>query len=271
MDKTRNQMLLLAVVVVGAAALAVFAENQVSKAPAQTASSTITVSTSTPGATVAVPTVPAATPAQGAVATGPFPINPADRIASWTFKGAYSGNATLTSQANADITHLTGLLGKGQYDDYDLYDGIANDYTSLGDGQTAYDNYNRAIAIHPSKGLAYANLGHLFDGLGAEFTAADAYAKATVVEPTQMEYYIQRLDFLTGKLPNDNSAILAAFSDASKQFGDAAPILSIEAEWLAGQKRYADAIAAWQKVESLSPGADNSSIDAQIARLKAKE
>ncbi len=73
---------------------------------------------------------------------------------------------------------LTGLIGKGQYDDYDLYDGIANDYSMLGDGRTAYQYYNHAIQIHPTKGLAYANLAHFMNALGAYRTAADAYAKA---------------------------------------------------------------------------------------------
>lgn len=200
-----------------------------------------------------------------------FPINAKDSIASWTFKGAYSGNDTLISQANADISHLQGLLGKGQYDDYDLYIGIGNDKNLEGDGKAAYDNYNRSIAIHTTKGLAYANLGHLMDELGAYETAADAYAKAVAVEPGQIEYHIERLSYLTRQFPKDSARLLAAFTDSSTQFGDTAPILAIEAQWLTGQKRYADAIKAWERVKLLSPGKDTSAIDAEIARLKAKQ
>ena len=200
-----------------------------------------------------------------------FPINVADTISSWSFKGAYTGNDTLVAQANADITHLKSLLGKGQYDDYDLYIGIGNDDNLLGDGKGAYDNYNQSIAIHPTKGLAYLNVGHLMDEMGAYHTAADAYAKAVAVEPGMLQYHIQRLDFLTRQFPTDSTLLLTAFTDASNQFGDTASILTIEAQWLTGQKRYADAIAAWQRAKLLSPGKDTSAIDAEITRLKAKQ
>ncbi|HVB20117.1 MAG TPA: hypothetical protein VNF51_02455 [Candidatus Paceibacterota bacterium] len=201
----------------------------------------------------------------------PFPINAADTIASWSFNGAYTGNATLTVQANADIVHLQSLLGKGQYDNYDLYIGLGNDYNLLGNGKGAYQNYNRAIAIYQNKGLAFVNLGHLMDELGAYHTAADAYAKAVAVEPGVLEYHIERLNFLTNRFPNDTARITSALADVAKVFGDTPQILTIEAQWLTEQGRYADAIKAWQTVEMLSPGKDMTAINAAIAQLKAKE
>ena len=200
-----------------------------------------------------------------------FPLDPADTIASWTFKGAYSGNAALTAQATADIAHLESLLGKGKYDDYDLYIGIGNDDNLLGDGKGAYDAYDRAADIHPTKGLAYANLGHLFDELGAYRTAAAAYAKAVAVEPGMLEYHLERLSFLTTRFPTDTALIAAALADSAKQFGDVAQVLQIEAQWLESQGRYGDAVQAWERAKLLSPGRDTSAIDAQIARDKAKE
>lgn len=207
------------------------------------------------------------------VRTYSFPINSADTISSWSFKGAYAGNDTLLAQAAADSNKLKGLLGQQKttdYDDYDLYIGMGNDANLAGDGKTAYADYGKAAAIHPGKGLAYANLGHLFDELGAYRTAADAYAKAVAVEPAQIEYHIERLNFLVTRLPKDTAAVTAALADASVQFGDAAPILSIEAQWLEGQGRYADAITAWQAVKKLSPASRAAAIDAQIARDRAK-
>jgi tetratricopeptide (TPR) repeat protein len=203
--------------------------------------------------------------------TSSFPINTQDKIASWTFKGAYSGNDTLMQQAAADVAHLKSLLGKGEFDDYDLHIGLGNDANLMGDGKTSYGEYNRAVAIHPTKGLAYANLGHLMDELGAPYTAADAYSKAVAVEPGQLEYHIERLTYLTGQFPQDSSRLLAAFTDASTQFGDTAPVLAIEARWLTSLGRYADAITAWQRTKLLSPGQDTSAIDREIARLKSKE
>ena len=201
----------------------------------------------------------------------PFPINKADTITSWNFKGAYAGNALLTTQAQADITNLTNLLAAGKFDAYNVYNAIANDYSSLGKGALAYQYYNRSIRLYPNIGLAYANLGHFMDSMGAYYTAADAYAKATTVEPGMLEYHLERLTYLTRQFPKDNARIVAAITDASKQFGDNASILSIEAQWLAGQGRYADAIKAWQTVKTLSPGKDTTAIDAEIARLQAKQ
>lgn len=200
-----------------------------------------------------------------------FPINSADTISSWSFKGAYTGNDTLEAQARADITHLTALLGTGQYDDYDLYNGMGNDYLLLGDGRSAYNDYNKAISIYPDKGLVYTNVGHLMNLLGANQTAADAYAKAVHVEPSVLQYHLARLDFLTKYLPKDNAAILAALTDSSKQFGDTAPVLAIEAQWLTDEGRYSDAISAWKQAKMLSPGKDTSAMDAAITHLEAKE
>ena len=200
-----------------------------------------------------------------------FPINSADTIPSWNFKGAYGGNEILVAQANKDIEHLQSLIGKGQYDDYDLYIGQANDYGLLGDGVKAYDYYNRAVAVHKDKGLAYANIGHLFDELGAYHTAADAYAKAASVEAGQIEYHLERLTFLTIRFPKDSAMILSAFDDSKKVFGETAQTLAITADWYTGQGRYADAIAAWEYAMRISPRKDVSAIEEEIARLKAKQ
>ena len=221
-----------------------------------TATSTSTVATST---------------AQVVKSITPFPINTADAPVSWSFKSPAQGDAMLIAQANADIQKLTALLGNGQYDAYDLYNGIANDYATLGNGQEAYQYYNRSIRIYPTKGLAYVNLAHLMSQMGAYYTAADAYAKAVTVEPGMLQYHLARLAYLTEQFPKDTTRIVKAFADASKQFGDNASILSIEARWLTGQGRYADAIKAWQTAKTLSPGKDTSAIDAEIARLQAKQ
>ena len=244
------------------AVLAFFAWSYRAQVPSPVAPSDITASSTENGTPVATTTV---------VYTGPFPINSADTIVSWSFKGAYTGNEALIAKANADTAYLTGLIGKGEYDDYDLYLGIGNNESSLGDGKSAYDNYNRAIRIHPTKGLALANLGHLFDQLGAYNSAADAYAKATAVEPGMLEYHIERLNYLTRQFPNDPVRITAALTDVSKVFGDTAQILAIEAQWLTELKRYTEATTAWETVKMLSPGKDTAAIDAEIARLQAKQ
>lgn len=201
--------------------------------------------------------------------TNSFPINGADTIQSWMFTGAYTGNAALTARANTDSARLAALLGTGQYDDYDLYLGMGNDSNLLGNGRGAYQHYSRSIAVNPNKGVAYANLAHLMDELGAYHTAADAYARAVAAEPSVLEYHIERLHFLTQRFPADTARIVAALADASRVFGDTAPILTIEGTWLKSQQRYANALKAFETAKALSPGQDTPGIDAEIARLKA--
>lgn len=204
MSSTQRQLLLigagLVVLIVG-----VFWYNK-AKAPVSTSTtpeSSITASTTTPTSTT--PKLPT----QKTPITQ-FPINPADTITSWSFHGAYTGNDTLVAKASADSAHLTSLLGTGQYDDYDLYIGLGNDANLIGDGKNAYTDYNRAIAIHPNKGLAYDNLGHLMDELGAYHTAALAYAKGVMVEPSVVQYRNAQMDFLDMRFPQEAARLKAA-------------------------------------------------------------
>ncbi len=265
MQMTKKQLITVSIelfVVIGIAAGAWYHSE---KAPASAPAAT-----STPeAASTTISSVPVGGQAV-VTAIGPFPINAADTIASWNFTGAYAGNSTLIAQAKADSAKQASQLGKVP-DTYDLYISIGNDANLLGEGKSAYDAYNHAIAIYPNQGLAYANLAHLMDELGAYHTAADAYAKAVAVEPGILEYQIDRLTFLTRQFPKDNALILAAFADASKQFGVSASILSIKAEWLESLGSYADAVKVWQMVKTLSPASRVAAIDAQIARDEAKE
>ena len=200
-----------------------------------------------------------------------FPINSADNITNWVFTGPYSDNAAGKAQAQGDIAKNEAQLGKGQYDDYDLYVDIGNDDTLLGNGAAAYAAYNHASMIHPDQPVVYADLGHLMDLLGASHTAADAYAKAVAVAPGILQLHVERLSFLTRAFSTDTPMVEAALKDASDQFGATPAILTIEAGWLETQGRYADAVKAWQADETLSPPANAAAIETQIARDKAKE
>lgn len=125
----------------------------------------------------AVSNVPAAAPVQ-------FAVNPADTIASWNFKGAYTDNETLTIQAQTEIARLTSLLGTGTHPDYTLYVSVANMYNLLGDGANEFTYLKKALAIDATAtGLAWHNIGHLFARLGAYATARTAFERAVAAEP----------------------------------------------------------------------------------------
>lgn len=201
----------------------------------------------------------------------PFPIDTRDALTEWNFKGLYAGNDALIADARKRIDKLTNLLGvRDEFDDYDHYIGIGNDYLEIGDGRAAYDAYNKAIHIHPKKGLAYVNMGHLMDLLHAPQTAISAYEKAVVVEPGNLQYHLQRLDYLTRAFPHEQALLEAAFADAAKVFGDTPATLAILAQWKEGLGLYAQAIKAWQAARQLSSESRQEAIDAEIVRLQKK-
>ena len=259
-------------------ALALFSMASPVKAPTVNGgTATSTSATSTPGTatstgkTISAGSQSTTTPSRPkAVYMGPFPVNTKDTIASWSLKGAYSGNTTLEQKANADITHLKSLLNTGKYSNYILYNGIGNDYVLLGNGSAAYNAYNSAAKADPGQGLTYTNLANLFEQLGAYYTAADAYKKAVTVEPGMLVYHLDQIKYLVTQFPNQTTAIQAAISSAYAQFGDTAAVLMIEAQWLEGRGDYANAIKAWKRAALLMPGYATTSIAAAIARDEAK-
>ncbi|HUY62701.1 MAG TPA: hypothetical protein VMV50_02860 [Candidatus Paceibacterota bacterium] len=199
-----------------------------------------------------------------------FPIDKNDVISSWTFTGVDTATSS-AAKAKADIARLTGLLGKGQYDDYDIYIGIGNDEVLLGDGKAAYDAYDRAIARYPSQGLAYTDMAALMNDLGATHTALTAYETAAAVQPAVFEYAIQWISYLTRTFPNETALVDQAFAFAKAHYGDTPQILTLKAGWQTEEGQYAAAIATWKQVEALAPGGNSAAINAEIARLTAKE
>ena len=114
-----------------------------------------------------------------------------DTIVSWNFKGAYIDRPDLIAKAEAEITRLSELLGKGTYPDVSLYVGIANQYELLGDGKQEYDYLVRAIKadVGATSGLPWHNLGVLMERLGALGTARVAYEQSTLLQPGMKIYH----------------------------------------------------------------------------------
>lgn len=116
----------------------------------------------------------------------PLPIVSGDVISSWTWKGPYKDGGLLEKKANDEITRLGAMLGKGQYPDYQLLVGIAGQYELLGDGDKTYSYLGQAVRTASTSGLAWYNLGVLFERYGAYRTAITAFNKALEVEPTSL-------------------------------------------------------------------------------------
>ena len=140
----------------------------------------------------------------------PFELASGESVSSWSFQGAYTGNPELEAKAETEIERLEGLFGQEGYTDYELDVSIANQHNLLGDGKKEYDYLMRALAIDSEKtGLAWHNVGKLFERLGAIQTARIAYDN--MVEAQQViQYQIERLEFLQAYMPEDIEAIKQA-------------------------------------------------------------
>jgi len=187
-------LLFIAVLIVGVS-------YQQAKAPAQEEQIVVEQMS---GATTTPTVTPVVTPS-----SKKFPINKKDTILSWSFKGSYLGNDVLVAQATKSIADLTPQLQKSGSNTYDVYVGIGNNYTYLGDGAAAYESYNNAIAQNAEHALVYMNLGSLMDKLGAYYTAADAYAKAVELGSSFAQYRNAQMDFLTERFPEEAEKLRA--------------------------------------------------------------
>ncbi|HEX2792509.1 MAG TPA: tetratricopeptide repeat protein [Candidatus Paceibacterota bacterium] len=125
-----------------------------------------------------------------------------DEVAEWSWDGPYRDGGTLEDQADRDIAKLKAELGKGKTPDYQLLVSIAGQYELLGEGKSAYAYLNQAIKEDPKQGLAYINLGHLMESLGAYETAREAYDMAVRMEPANQVYAEARTEFMDRNFDN---------------------------------------------------------------------
>lgn len=129
--------------------------------------------------------------------TPSYPIATGDRIASWNWQGPYKDGGQKEQETKAELAQLAAMLGKAGTSTYDLEVGIASEYELLGDGKDAYLFLSRAIKNDPSRGLAYFNMGHLMEELGAFQTARAAYHTAALKEPNNPVYTQAEQAFLS--------------------------------------------------------------------------
>lgn len=139
--------------------------------------------------------LPLVVPGGAGIGNG-YTISKSDHISSWSWHGAYADGAQKEADTKAEIGRLKGLIGKKTTPDYDLYVGIASEYELLGDGKSAYNYLSKAISVDPKRGIAYMNMGHLMDELGALTTAHAAFDAAVTAEPGSVVYQAARQDFL---------------------------------------------------------------------------
>lgn len=193
--------------------------NQLPPAPAETGSATSSQTGATPPATGSSPV------------SHPLPLAKGDTVASWSFKGAYTGNPELTAKAQGEIARLSGLLATATSSKMILSVGIANQYELLGAGAQQYDYLGRAVRADAVNGLPWHNLGVLMERLGALETARIAYEKSTLLQPELKFYQYAYLDFLITRMKGDTASIERAFAAAEKSIGQTPYLLELRTEW----------------------------------------
>ena len=192
-----------------------------------------------------------------------------EKIQNWNFQGAYTGNADLEKRAADEIARLQLQIGKGPETDYSYYVSIASQYDLLGDGKNEYVYLNKALGIDAEHtGLAWFNLGALFERLGALKSARESYRRAAAAQNYQ-QYVNAYLEFLTQHFPDDETAINEAYSIAQQILGESPGLLEIRARWLEEKGKYKEALDDWRKIKTLTPNA-SAAIDLEIKRLESK-
>lgn len=124
-----------------------------------------------------------------------YALSDKDSVSSWNFPPAYASGSEDAKRVQTEIDKLQSLLGTGK-SDYEVLVGISAEYELLGEGQKSYLYLSKAISDSPNKALAYFSLGHLFERVGALYSAKEAYNTAVAKEPGNTVYTSYREQFL---------------------------------------------------------------------------
>lgn len=149
----------------------------------------------------------------------PLPLAAGDVIASWDFKGAYTGNSELVAKAESEIGRFKGLVATATSSKMIYLVAIANEYELLGKGKEQYDYLGRAARAGGENGLPWHNLGVLMERLHAYETARVAYKKAATLQPQFQLYHFAYIEFLIQNMKTRTDLIEDAFAAAEKNIG----------------------------------------------------
>lgn len=161
----------------------------------------------------------------------PLPLAKGDSIASWDFKGAYTGNPELVAKAQAEIKRFSDLLATATSSSMILSVAIANEYELLGKGKEQYEYLGRAVRVDSGSGLPWHNLGVLLERLGAFKTARIAYEKATILQPQFAFYQFAYLEFLLQSFKQDTVVVEKAFAAAEANLGKTSYVSFLREKW----------------------------------------
>lgn len=202
-----------------------------------------------------------------------FTIDAQDTITSWDVQTAHKDGGELEQRVRDEIVRLNEHLADEATEppDYQIHVGLSNQYLLLGDGEAAYEELLKALAIDSTMtGLAWHNMGTLMDRLGAKHSAREAFARAVDAQPHIDAYHSAYINFLMSRFGDDVLAVTSALDRAETQFNDDTFVFQLRAQYFTQTGAFEDAIAEWEKMKAGAPEDRLRDIDAEIARLRAK-
>ena len=135
----------------------------------------------------------------------------------WDFEGPFEATPELKERAKTERERLEKLLGKGEFSDYDIEIGIAEQYALVGEGEEAYEHLLNAIMLSEVRSLAFVNLGTLLGKVGAPKSAKIAFEMALDRDDT-VQNRIQYIQHLEQYFADDLDLVESSHTLAIKKF-----------------------------------------------------
>ena len=149
------------------------------------------------------------------------------------------------------------------------FNNLAQYQTYLGNYREAYDAYLESLKIESRARVAWQNLADVLLKMKAFKSAEMAYKKAVELNKYIPESYVKLADYY--KAMGDDKNVEAAYKlgilTIKESTESDALILDAYAEWLAGEKRYEEAVKIYQDLMAKQP-ANKAAIKRRIEALK---
>lgn len=197
--------------------------------------------------------------------TTTFKIEKALLPTVWEYKGLYTTPEQVTKILD-DIDGFKKRVGATTEEKYDLALTVAQAYMRIGEGKGAYEHLLRAAKIDPVNSVTYQSMGVLFESLKAYNAAEESFKKAIKTQPHIVQNHLSLINFYQ-RQNFDKETIDQAFTESLKTTNKNINILKEYAQWLEGEKRWTDALLAWQEVldQNFEPA-----VEKKVMQLKAK-
>lgn len=201
----------------------------------------------------------------GAKFTKSFTVDSAFLPKEWQYSSLYTSPDQIAKIEN-NIKGFQERTGATAEEKYDLALTIAQEYMRIGKGKEAYEYLLKAEKIDPVNSVTYQTMGGLFEALKAYDAAEQALKKGIEAQPHIPQNHFALISFYK-KQGKEATLIDETFTKSFETTGRNINLLKEYAQWLEDEKRYRDALDAWEEVFKRTP---NSEVERKISQLKLK-